>query len=202
MTRKKITLIVCYCLIGVIALGLIICALVPKNYLPTTKNPDKLTITYVDDTKIQEFYNVNSSSFNKEDYDKIVSSFRNAFQQSVLSALFAGELISPMNALPIGKANIVKPENSIEVKFEYNEYQNIYINGKVYYDQTNSKTPVQTKTMYVYITDDIGFNNAYIYYEDDSQSSTEIEYYRVQTISSTSSLYKLCAELMNLNISE
>ena len=202
MTKKKISLIVCYCLVGVIALGFIICAIVPKSYLPTIENPDKLTITYVDDNKIQEFYNVNSSSFNKEDYDKIISAFRNSFQQSVLSALFAGELISPMNALPIGKANIVKPENSIEVKFEYNEYQNIIINGKVYYDQTNSKTPVQTKTLYFYITNDIGFNNTYIYYEDDSQSSTDIEYYRVQTISSTSSLYELCAELMNLDIAE
>lgn len=201
---KKITLLICYCLIGIIAVALIICAIVPKNYLPNTNDPDKLTITYIEDNKIQAFYNTNSSEFKdetKEDYNRLVEGFRNSFKQSVLSALFAGELITTMTATGIGEASITKPESGFEVKFEYLEYQNIYVNGKVYTDPNYSTRPVQTKTMYCYITDEIGFNGIYLYYEDDSQDG-EVEYYRIQTLASTKTLCDMCKELLNITDEE
>ena len=61
---KKITLLICYCLIGIIAVALIISAIVPKNYLPNTNDPDKLTITYIEDNKIQAFYNLLLTFYN------------------------------------------------------------------------------------------------------------------------------------------
>ncbi len=205
---KKITLIICYALIGLIALALVICALVPVSYLPAnTKSPDKLTVTYIEDTNQQAFYNTSSEEFKnneniKADYDNIVSTFRNSFKQSVLSALFAGELITTMIPTGIGENSITKPEKGFEIRFEYFEEQNIYVNDKIYTDPNDSTRTVKTKTMYCYITEDIGFGSIYIYYEDDSQENKDVEYYRVQTIASTKTLSDLCYEILNIEKTE
>ncbi len=194
---KKITLIICYCLIGVIAAALIICALVPKNYLPQTNDPDTLQVTYIEDTNKTATYQKGSSSFNEEDYNRIMTSFRNSFKQSVLSALFAGELITTTTVSGIGQNTISKPDSGFQITFYYDDYQNIYENGSVYNDPNYSIRPVQTKIMYCYITNDIGFSGIYLYYEDDSQGG-DVEYYRLQTIASTSELHSLCMEILNI----
>lgn len=200
---KKITLIICYCLIGIIAAALIICAIVPKDYLPRMEDPDRLTVEYVGDSTKLAFYDTTSSSFTgqtEEDYNRIVTSFRNSFKQSVLSALFAGELIVSQIATGIGEGSITTPESGFKITFEYNEYQNVYVNGQIYNNPNYSTRPVQTNIMYCYITTGVGFSGIYLYFEDDTQA--DVEYYRVTTLASTSALHELCMDILNVEVEE
>ena len=196
---KKITLIICYCLIGIIAAALIICAIVPKDYLPRMEDPDTLKVEYVGDSLKQATYDTNSPDHNAEDYNRLITSFRNSFKQSVLSALFAGELTTSQVGIVAGESTVnTSPDSGFKFTFYFDEPQSVYLNGREYNDP-NFGGIVKTTEMFCYITNDVGFSGIYLNFKiENNNSSSTVNYVRITTISSTSSLHELCMDILNI----
>lgn len=191
--KKKIMLIVCYGLIALFVGAIIALAIIPKNYLMKIENPDKITIENITE-KQSAFYNVSQENFNKEDYDKLVSEFRNAFQQSIITSLFTGNLGAKQTITAV--SSVTKPSSGLEVKLEYFENQNVYVNGQLYKDPNFTSRQVQTKCLRFFFENDSDFTNVSVYIIDSTQA--EEEYYKVQTLASSKNLFELTNELLNI----
>lgn len=192
--KKKIGLIAVLSLVGLLAVAVILCSIIKVNFLPETKEPLKITIQSIEDSSKQAFYNTTSSSFNEEDYKKIVAEFKNSFNQSVISAMFNGTLGN--QAKISDKTKITFTEKAgYKITFGYADYQNIKLNGEAYKNTSNTNEVVEFKELQFVVTEAGGFNNISIYYVDDSGATTY--YYQLKTIANTLGLYNLINGLDN-----
>lgn len=183
---KKISQIAAYTLLCAIVVAVITCAIVKVGYKPTLAKmnfeTDKILIT---DTEVST--NV-ESYFEEESYKDFLNKFDNAFKQSVLNSLFAGNL---------GEKPVMKKLDKLptfygfKVKFILNEEAELYNNNKIVNVADNSTESVKYNRVVFNVLENKGLTQTSIIY----YLNTEEEYYQFTTLANFDSLYNFIADM-------
>lgn len=185
--KKKISQIVAYSVLGVVVLGLVLCAIIKLNFRPEIRMPmvadgDKIQISVSGTSKVE-------SSDENIKYNTFLNKFDDSFKLTILYSLFSGKIGSE---LEIKETTSAPSFSGFKVQFIYAETQTLTKNGKeVTSGAVNSNTPVKYNTVVFDVTDAKGLGqvNLYCYINGDDS------YYRINTIANFDGLYNYISEI-------
>ena len=126
-TAKKIGIITTIAIVGVLILATLIMTIVPYSFKMDIANPDYITVYHHNGSKSASGTFDPSVSAQKNIYNTIMEKFDKAFEQSVLSALFNGDL--GKEATIKSSSTTVNVNSSTYLKFVYDEDQTFTYNG-------------------------------------------------------------------------
>jgi len=185
--KKKISQIVAYSVLGVVVLGLVLCAIIKVNFrpeinLPIIANGDKIQISLDGTAKVE-------SSDNNIKYKQFLNKFDDSFKLTILYSVFSGRIGSE---LEIEETTTAPTYNGFKVQFIYTETQTLKKDGKaVTSGAVNSNTPVTFNTLIFDVAEGRGLGEVSLYF----YTNGEEEYYKVTTIANFDSLYTYISEI-------
>ena len=176
---KKIGTIVTVSIIGALILATIIMTFVPYSFKMDIATPDRITVYDYSGNKSA------SGTFSKSDkkdiYNNILDKFDKAFEQSVLNAMFNGDL-GKKAELKTRSTQSVSVKTGNYLKFGYDNAQKYKVNGGEYsYNQIIidiSYTEGEFQTVKAYIVDSTNpFENYSKHYYEVEANFTELANY-------------------------
>lgn len=185
--KKKISQIVAYSVLGVVVLGLVLCAIIKVNFrpeinLPIIANGDKIQISLDGTAKVE-------SSDDNIKYKQFLNKFDDSFKLTILYSVFSGRIGSE---LEIEETTTAPTYNGFKVQFIYTETQTLKKDGKaVTSGAVNSNTPVTFNTLIFDVAEGRGLGEVSLYF----YTNGEEEYYKVTTIANFDSLYTYISEI-------
>lgn len=186
--KKKISQIILYLVLGVVVLGLVLCAVIKVNFKPEIQVPMTDAIGQIEITTTDGTSKVESSKENI-DVKKFNNLFNSSFELSVLYSLFSGKLGSEMEVTKLTKEPTV---SGYKVQFLYTEDVNLVINGKEQTIANNSTTPIKYNRVVFGVEAEKGLTNVALYFYQQGTTNT---YYKVSTIANYNSLYNFISDL-------
>ena len=184
---KKINQIIAYTLLGVVLLGLVLTAILKKDFSPN-----------IDLSKGQVFIEQAGSgakydgltSKDEKVYNEFVKTYNNSFKLTVLYSIFSGRISRQQEIENYGK-DAPTFSNGFVITINFGEAQTLKSNGKVYYESTNSDTETLYKKVFFVVENGKGLTTKYIYFYCDANS----RYYRLRTLANYDDLYKFISEM-------
>lgn len=165
---KKVGTIITVSIIGALILATIIMTFVPYSFKMNIATPDRITVYDYSGNKSAS--GTFSLTEKKDIYDELISRFDTAFEQSVLNAMFNGDL-GKKAELKTRSTQAVSVKTGNYLKFGYDNAQKYKLNG-IEYSYTQiiidiSYTEGEFKTIKAYIVDSTNMYDNYSkhYYE-------------------------------------
>lgn len=186
---KKISQIIAYSILGIVVLGLVLTAILKKDFSPNINVPaynngtGDIFINSADDLKHEGL-----SSKDEKEYDKFVKLYNDSFKLTILYSVFSGEISKKQEITNYGKT---KPQLSsgLIVTFNYSQNQILRSNGETYYE-SKSSDEVLYKQVFFAVENDKGLTTKKIYFYSENNSS----YYQLTTLANFDSLYDYISE--------
>ncbi len=181
---KKISQIIAYSLLGIVVLGLVLTAVLKKDFSPNISMPNEQGICIM-----RESPSASDGLGNETDYNKFITEYKNSFKLTILYAIFSGEINKKQEVKYYGKT---EPFNSsdIVVYFSYSSEQILKANGQVWIDSVNSDTEIKYKKVAFKVEKGKGLTTQSIYFE-----TTNNSYYVLTTLANYDSLYDFISTL-------
>ncbi len=178
---KKINQIIAYTLLGVVLLGLVLTAILKKDFSPN-----------IDLSKGELFIEEKGSgakydgltSKDEKVYNEFVKTYNDSFKLTILYSIFSGKISRKQEIENYGK-DAPTFSNGFVITINFGEAQTLKSNGKVYYESTNSDTPTLYKKAFFVVEDGKGLTTKYIYFRSETN-----RYYRLTTLANFDELYK------------
>lgn len=185
--KKKISSLVLYLVLGVVVLGLVLCAIIKINFKPELQVPIANSVGQI---QISANNGTSKNEANKEsiDVEKFNNKFNSSFELSILYSLFSGKI---GNSMKLEKQTTVPSVTGYKVEFIYTEDAVLVINGKEQTIATNSTTPIKYNRVVFGVEEGKGLKGINFYY----YINGEKEYYKVTTIGNFDSLYNYISTL-------
>ena len=184
--KKKISQILLYFVLGVVVLGLVLCAIIKVNFKPEIQVPLTDAVGQIEITTTDGTSKVESSKENI-DVEKFNNLFNDSFELNVLYSLFSGKLGSEIKVTKLTKEPTV---SGYEVKFLYTDNVKLVIDGKEQTVASNSTTPIQYNRV-VFGVEEKGLTEVALYFYEQGTTT----YYKVTTIANYDSLYNYISQL-------
>lgn len=181
---NKILSLVLLALASVLALGTILCAVLPKNYNINLAEPTRIVVHSSTNADVNKSVYEKGSSNGV--YEKIIKLYNNSFNTTALNAMFQGKLFDSV-AVAEGYKSI-SSLNGTYIEFLYDETQQVKLNGQVYDANIVSDVNYRSVVIEIKDTDNLTQINAYVRYKD----TLENEYSYVRFVS-----YAIQGELFN-----
>lgn len=178
---KKINQIIAYTLLGVVLLGLVLTAILKKDFSPN-----------IDLSKGEIFIEEKGSgakydgltSKDEKVYNEFVKTYNDSFKLTILYSIFSGKISRKQEIENYGK-DAPTFSSGYVVEINFGESQTLKSNGKVYYESVNSDTPTLYKKAFFVVEDGKGLTTKYIYFRSETN-----RYYRLTTLANFDELYK------------
>lgn len=194
MKRKnKIILTVAYALSGILIALVVSLSLIKTNYAPNVNEPMIINFQYGAESN----KGITGSKENsKDDYDKYLNAYKNAFRESVMSGFFSGRTgfesyITSYDGTSTNK-DPMKTLSGYIAKFTFGEDQTLKLNGKDYHPNTDTTKTVVYKEMFFEISENDSMKSHKIYFKSDD--GTTVKYYVQTVMCNFSNLYKIIDE--------
>ena len=197
---NKILATVLMCVVGAIAVFVLVLGIAPKNFsIAVNNSPDYITVF------ANKSYSMSSAKVldskvdaQKENYEKAYEAFNKSFKTSCLDALFQGVLTNGSSyEYTTARLSQVVNENDLVIVFVYLDEQNLMKDGKNYYDSTRARD-IKFKKMWIAINNVNGFSEIKLYTQtltdidaSESTSATTL----IKTFAVQDSLYKTLTEI-------
>ena len=171
--KKKIIPIVALSLIALVAIATVVMVCLTSSYRPNIDAPDY--ITFSADSYQQQHEN-------DEVYQNVVAKFDNAFEESMLNALFQGRLKASEKVVQLDESKSLS-SLSTYIRFEYKTAR------KIKYENTE----ISYKTLIVELNSSKVISDVKIYVLEQGNTS-EVNYY-ISTIANYTELYNYYVEV-------
>ena len=182
---KKVSKILAYVLLGVIAVTVILCAIIKIDFKPEINVPsfasNGITIEKMDGDYAEDGLN------NEQDYNKFIANYNNSFKLTILYSLFSGKIGSKLQRKHIAS----RPSfTGYKVTFVFDEDQILTEDGKEVPVADNSNEPIKYTKIIFSVEKSKGLEEKAIYLY-----AGEDDYYKLTTIANFDKLAKFIAEL-------
>lgn len=187
-TMKKISQIIAYSLLGLVVLGLVLTAVLKKDFAPNLTVPGYNTgdgYIAIEQKGVANYDGL--ASKDKDVYNKFVNIYNNSFKLTILYSLFSGEISRKQEITSLEK-NAPSLDSQIVVSFIYENGQVLKSNGKVYYESVNSTTEIKYTKVFFAVNQDKGLTSHKIYFQAGSN------YYELATLANFDDLYNFIAD--------
>ena len=174
--KKKISQIVAYLALGIVAIAVLLCAIIKIDFKPEVNVPTYAS-SGVQIRKTEGDYTSFRGVESEENYNEIIKKYNDSFKLTVLYSLFSGKIGSKTKITHVtSKTNAI----GYEVKFNFAEEQILNNNddtieySKIFFSVEKDKG-LEEKTIWLY--------------------SGENDYYKITTIANFDSLANYISEL-------
>lgn len=183
---SRIISVIMLVILSLLAVGIIACAIVPKNYNINLNSPDRIVIYTDDDSSDQSTYYAGS-----DEYKKIISLYNDSFKTSLMGSLFQGKLTASAKIVEgyVSLSSIDK----VYIEFVYDESQKVTLNGTEYKASIISDTSYRSIFIEVNSSSSLTEVNAYVRYKDTQENS--YSYLRYSTYAAQADLYDYITSL-------
>lgn len=184
---KKISQIVAYTLLGIVVIGLILSAVLKKDFAPNISIPSYVSGgVEISEAGLAKYDGLSD----KDNYNRFVNEYNNSFKLTILYSVFSGKISREQNISNYGKTS-PSLYNGFVVTFNYPENQVLKTNGTIYHEATNSDDEVLFKKVFFAVESDKGLTAHKIYFYSEANSA----YYELETLANFDSLYNLIRQL-------
>lgn len=184
--KKKISQIIAYVVLGIVVVGLVLTAVLKKDFAPNinvpTYNAGQGDI-FIEQKGSGAKYDGLSSKDEKV-YNEFVAKYNNSFKLTILYSVFSGEISRKQEIENYGKDAPTFTDGFV-VTFNFNEKQTLKSNGKVYYESVNSKTETLYTKVFFVVENAKGLTTKNIYF----YSQENARYYKLTTLANFDDLY-------------
>ena len=173
-TAKKVGLIVTVSVVCALIIATLVMTFVPHSFLMDINDPDMITV----------YYSSKSGTFNESDnkdiYNKLLDKFNASFEQSVLSALFNGDLSteatlkSSSTTLSLSSGNYLKFTYLTSQTFTYNK--NEYKYKHIIFKLASSEDEFESTTAYIILENESNENYSRYQYTIQANYATLLDY--------------------------
>lgn len=188
--KRKLGIIITLSVVGVLVLTTILLSVFSKNYKPEIDNaPYQITIS---NSGSSGFYYAGTAypEAQKENFDKFVKLFDNAFKQSILASMLNGNLGNEVEIEYYGSSVATSSGYRVELKYA----STLLKKDGVAFKQASSDQEREFTDLIFYITTGSGYAQINMYAKV-QLTSTTIGYYKISTLANTASLYEFLSEL-------
>lgn len=156
---KKISLIVLYCVLAILVVGIVLGVCINNSYLPEIQSP--YSVYAKNETGVAQSYNTDMQT-DKDAYDEFMKEFNKSFEESYISSIFSGHAFKNDRIELVGKT---KPTFSKwSIRFTYNTEQTIMLNGKEYAHVTNTSKVLKFSEVIFDLQESEGLTQNKMYY--------------------------------------
>lgn len=185
---KKISQIIAYSLLGLVVLGLVLTAVLKKDFAPNLTVPGYNNgegyIT-IDQRGVANYDGL--ASKDKDTYNKFVNIYKDSFKLTILYSLFSGEISRKQEIQSLEKKE-PSLDSQIVVSFFYQNGQVLKSNGEVYYESVNSNTEIKYTKVFFAVSQNKGLTSHKIYFQANSN------YYSLTTLANFDELYNFIVD--------
>lgn len=194
MTKKnKWWLILIYCICGILIATSITLSIVKTNYAPDVDEPAIINIKQAGSSK--PFPGGEKDSEDSKDvevYNNLMSNYKSAFEESVMSGFFSGRTSfkSRIEECNGTNKNPVEKLTGYVVTFYFQEPQTLTLNGKIYNPPTNSNLVLKYTEMTFSVSEGEKLQSHYVYFKCIADNTAGYTYYRQTVMGSFADMYK------------
>ena len=184
---KKISQIIAYTLLGVVIVGLVLTAILKKDFAPNINIPSYESRGI----EIKEAGVAKYDGLSELDvYNQFTNEYKKSFQLTILYSVVSGKISRTQEIKNLGKSQPTISSGYI-VTFNYPENQVLKSNGQVYYENTNSTSETLYKKTFFAVEEGKGLTTKTIYFYCESNST----YYGLTTLANFDGLYNFISNL-------
>lgn len=211
MSRTALASVIMMCVLGVLAISIILTAFIPKSYaitLPKTE-PSYVVIYKGSTTAIGQVYNdvdADKNSKEQKSYNELKKAFDDSFTTSTLNAIFQKELSNKVDYNYLGTnnktLNNIVTNNEYVLEFVYASEQTLQKGSKDFIcpELANSSSlyeggVVKFKKLWVTVNNVDGVNEVKFYVKKETSSSLEYAVIEVVTKAHQSQLASVIANI-------